>query len=42
MVAVVPNLSGSSNSFTIYLNKAPGSSTNPTSVVVGWQVIEKP
>ena len=42
VVAAVPNLSGSSNSFTIYLNKAPGSSTAPKSVVVGWQVIERP
>jgi hypothetical protein len=42
VVAAVPKLSGSSNSFTIYLNKAPGSSTNPQSVVVGWQVIERP
>ena len=42
VVAVVPNLGGSSNSFTIYLNKAPGTSTTPKSVVVGWHVIEKP
>jgi hypothetical protein len=42
VVAVVPNLSGSSNSITIHLNKAPGTSTIPKSVVVGWQVIEKP
>jgi len=41
VVAVVPNLSGSSNSFTIYLNKAPGSSSTPKSVLVAWQVIEK-
>jgi hypothetical protein len=42
VLAAVPNLSGSSNSFTIYLNKAPGTSTSPKSVVVGWQVIERP
>jgi len=42
VLAVVPNLSGSSNSFTIYLNRAPGTSTTPKSVVVGWHVIEKP
>ena len=41
VAAVVPNLGGSSNSFTIYLNRAPGSSSNPRSVVVAWQVIEK-
>ena len=42
VVAVVPNLSGSSNSFAIYLNKAPGSSSTPKSVVVAWELIEKP
>jgi hypothetical protein len=42
VLAAVPNLGGSSNSFTIYLNKAPGSSSTPKSVVVGWHVIEKP
>jgi hypothetical protein len=42
VVAAVPNLGGSSNSFTIYLNKAPGSSTTPKSVTVGWYVIEHP
>jgi len=41
VVAAVPNLGGSSNSFTIYLNKAPGSSSTPKSVVVAWQVFEK-
>jgi hypothetical protein len=41
VLAAVPNLGGSSNSFTIYLNKAPGSSSTPKSVVVAWQVIEK-
>jgi hypothetical protein len=41
VLAAVPNLSGTSNSFTIYLNKAPGSSSTPKSVVVAWQVIEK-
>jgi hypothetical protein len=42
VLAAVPNLGGSNNSFTIYLNKAPGSSSNPQSVVVGWQIIERP
>jgi hypothetical protein len=42
VLAAVPNLGGSSNSFTIYLNKPPGSSSTPKSVVVAWQVIEKP
>jgi hypothetical protein len=42
VVAAVPVLSGSSNSFTIYLNKAPGSSSKPKSVTVGWFVVEKP
>ncbi|MFL5796930.1 MAG: hypothetical protein ACJ77A_03235 [Actinomycetota bacterium] len=42
VLAAVPNLGGSSNSFTIYLNKAPGSSSAPKSVVVGWHVIERP
>ena len=41
VVAAVPNLSGSSNSFTIYLNKTPGTSTSPKSVTVGWYVIER-
>jgi hypothetical protein len=38
--AAVPNLSGSSNSFTIYLNKAPGTDTKPKSVTVGWFVVD--
>lgn len=42
VVAAVPVLSGSSNSFTIYLNKAPGTSTAPKSVTVGWYVVEHP
>jgi hypothetical protein len=42
VVAAVPNLSGSSNSFTIYLSKAPGTSAVPKSVTVAWQVIERP
>jgi len=42
VVAASPTLSGSSNSFTIYLNKAPGTSSNPKSVTVGWEVIEHP
>jgi len=42
VVAAVTNLSGSSNSFTIYLNKAPGSSTAPKSVTVGWYLVERP
>ena len=42
VVAAVPNLSGSSNSFTIHLNKAPGTVTTPKSVTVGWYVIEHP
>jgi len=42
VVAAAPNISRSSNSFTIYLNKAPGSATVPKSVTVGWEVIEHP
>jgi hypothetical protein len=41
VVAAVPNTSGSSDSFTIYLNKAPGSSTTPKSVVVAWNLVER-
>jgi hypothetical protein len=42
VVAAVPKLSGSSNSFTIYLSKAPGTSAAPKSVTVAWQAIEHP
>jgi len=35
--AAVPN--GSTHAFTIYLNKAPGSSTSPKSVVIAWFVV---
>jgi hypothetical protein len=39
VVAVVPVLTGSSNSFTIHLNKAPGT---VTPVRVAFLVIERP
>jgi hypothetical protein len=42
VVAAVPNLGGSSNSFTIYLNKAPGTSAVPKAVTVAWYVVETP
>jgi len=38
VVAAVPN--PGAGSFTIYLNKAPGTSTTPKSVTVGWFVVD--
>jgi hypothetical protein len=42
VAATVPILSGSSDTFVLHLNRAPGSASHPKSVTVAWFVAEHP